>query len=682
MIIAKIRRKTPSRRQTAGSEFAYVARLSRYIVRADLEDLRKLRLHEDNAHIRDLLTYTVEEQVLASGAIGLMGKNLEAQQVEMMGLMHRCENGAGALDHWVMSWAADDKPTVEQIEKSTHIFLHCQDLENCPVIWGVHGDTDNLHVHIAVLRIDCVTAERRTAGNGWDIDTAQRAKAVIENTFPHWSREEGSLYEVAAGVLVHKADNAEIGPADNPRLWKKSGVGRVGSQSKTASKSRDVAARIDEASRRYEEESGYKSRQRIALETAVPIALKSSCWDECNRLLAAEGISIENVRKGANFIIDGKRVKASIDRSTSYEKLKTRYGNEEFTPSAHPIKPTPQREMWSHDLKRREYYASKRDHENRLSSIVDRFREGHGRAASGGVSADAVATAKASAKFPSFDDWAGGTQPADPVEAVASALGFGIIEVSPLNGNAPQQEPIETFTAVKLSGRVIYRRADDPAGRPSFIDLGDRVLVNAAKDRGAVRAALLLVAKNNPGCEIAVFGDRAFKKLALELAMQEGIALHGALGRQQAKIQRTDEAPKAEANRQRPPTPVQPQQPFASPSARRAPIQSTVQHRPHTAPTTPRPSGPSIGRDALQALVARIFHSNAWDPAEFWPDSMLGNLNSGIPSAIRRFNQIRSVTQPLPVDDTPLGDTTGEAQRKASDAAYRAAAIAAAARGF
>lgn len=542
MIIAKVRRKAPTRR-TGGSEFAYVARLSRYIVRADPEDLRKLAQYGDQEYVASLARYVIAEgraeEVLATGNRGLLGKTLEDQQAEMMALMHRCSNSAGALDHWVMSWADGEEPRVEEIEEAIDIFLRCQKLERCPVIWGYHGDTENRHVHLALLRIDPLTGKRQTAGEGWDIDTAHRAKAVIEDAFPHWSREKGSLYEVRQGKLIRTRDNAEIGPADRPDLWRKrskKGGGDV-DRDRTA-KAADIDQKLDQPSRQYEAETGLKSKKRIALEVAVPIAQRARTWDECHRLLAAEGIAISRTRYGANFVIDGVVVKASIDRSTSYAKLKARYGGEEFTPSTYPLASVPPRERWPDDAERRNYFATKRDHDARLKAMVSRFREGNSARVTGKTGAQALNAAITAAAFPSFEEWSSGSRPPDPAEIIAGALEFGVIQAPKSPAEAPREYAVEGFAALKLRGRVIYHRLGDPPGRPSFIDLGDRVLVNAAKDRDAVRAALLVAAKNNPGCEIAVFGDRAFKKLTLEIANEEGVKLHGKLGRKQERKQR------------------------------------------------------------------------------------------------------------------------------------------------
>jgi hypothetical protein len=687
VIIKKIRRKTPAR-ATAGSEFAYVARLTRYVVRADLADLRKLALYEEDAHVHDLLTYVDKEEVIAAGAINLLGKTLEHQQVEMQGLVHRCKNGAGALDHWVISWSEDNEPTVDEVEKSISIFLRCQGLENCPVVWAVHNDTDNLHAHVAVLRLDCVTAERVEAGRGWDIDCAMRAKAVIECEFPHWQREEGSIYEIRAGKLVRTRDNVEIGPADRPHLW-----ARLRKEAKQEAKvfeadgSVGVTPRLDQRSRNYEQETGYQSRERVALEIAVPIALKSTSWDECHRRLALEGISIERTRYGANFVIGGKPVKASVDRSTSFAKLKARFSEEEFEPSRYTAGSAAPRELWPEGSKRRDYFMAKRSHDARLKGALARFRDGHRARAGGAVASDVLTAAQASASFPSFDEWISGSQPPDPAEVITSALEFGVIEVTAPSDASQQPQPhsIGGFKPIKLRDRVIYRRASDPPGRPSFIDLGDRVLVNAAKDRDAVRAALLLVVKKNPDAEIAVFGDRAFKKLALEIANEEGVALHGALGRKQMQLQRVGEIKTGQGDREgslksatmNPPSPsISHRQPNQKGPASPSQAGSSVPPQPATSPSD------APGRDTMLALIGRMFHASDWDSSEFWSKSMFGKLNSGMALAMRTFDEIRrNDRSPRSEVGTPSPDVV-DAKVQAAEAARRVAAITAASRGF
>lgn len=685
MIIAKIKRKVPSGK-SAGSELAYAVRLSRYIVRADPADLRKLAAYGDDEYVRDLARYVIAEgraeEVLATGSRNLLGRTLEDQQAEMLALMRRCANPAGAMDHWVFSWAEGEEPSTDQIKKTINIFLRCQKLERCPVIWGYHGDTDNRHVHLSVLRIDRRTAKRQTAGDGWDIDTSQRAKAVIEHAFPHWKRERRSKYEVVAGILIHKQSGTEIGPADQPQLW-----GKPASRSNTpqadGARPEDITTRLDQKSRDYEEQTGFKSRTRIALEVAVPIALQSSTWAECLRLLAAEGIALEKTRYGANFVIDGRPVKASIDRRTSFASLRKRYGGEEFPKSRWKLAAPSPREMWPHDEKRREYYAAKRGHDERHKALIARFRAAHGKIT--GVHKEALNAASAAASFPAFEAWVSGAMPADPVETIAAALGFAVLEVkTPRAPGGPTLRTAE-FRIIRLKDRVIYSRPSDPPGRPSFIDLGNRVLVNAARDRDAVRAALLLVARNNPGCEIAALGDRAFKKLALEIATQEGVTLHGALGRNQARLQRKNGIEGVAVNRDEPRKPRTQESPphlvfQGSPvsNGQAGPPKS----RPVPIATPARPTDQALDRVAMLAMLGRVFHSGDWELAHFWPESMLGKLNSSIASAMRSFDEIRK-TEPSPPSE--LGSASADAadrQAQMAEAARRAAAIAAASRGF
>jgi hypothetical protein len=685
MIIAKIKRKVQAGK-TAGSELAYTVRLSRYIVRADPADLRKLASYGDDEYLRDLARYVIAEgraeEVLATGSRNLLGRTLEDQQAEMLALMRRCAKPAGAMDHWVFSWPEGEEPSTDEINKTIDIFLRCQKLERCPVVWGYHGDTDNRHVHLSVLRIDRRTAKRQTAGDGWDIDTAQRAKAVIEHTFPQWKREKRSKYEVVAGKLMHKQSGTEIGPADQPHLWNKP-ASRSNARQANSDKPKDISTQLDQKSRDYEEQTGFKSRTRIALEVAAPIALQSSSWDECHQLLAAEGITLEKTRYGANFVIDGKPVKASIDRRTSFANLKKHFGGEEFSGSRYKLAAVPPREMWPHDAKRSEYYAAKRDHDERRKAIIARFRAAHGKVS--GLDKAALTAASAAASFPTFEAWVSGATPADPVETVAAALGFAVFEVK--TAHAPDGAILRTtdFRVIRLKDRVIYSRPSDPIGRPSLIDLGDRVLVNAARDRDAVRAALLLVARNNPDCEIAALGDRAFKKLALEIATEEGVTLHGALGRKQARLQRKGGIEGAEGQRDGPleRRTNEPSSPPLSQGRAKSDGQAGPQRaRPSPIPTSVRPIDQLSDRDAMLAMLGRVFHSSNWDRAHFWPESMLGKLNSGIASALRSFDEIRKID---PSPPSELGSARADAadrQAQIAEAARRAAAIAAASRGF
>jgi len=622
MIARKIKRKG-GRQRTHASELAYIATLSRYVVRAGIADLEKIAQETDDPYVRDLTAYIVAsgrtESVLASGTINLLATTLEGQQAELMAIMHMSRNCSDVTDHWVLSWPANEDPTKHEVEETIAIFLRCQGLEKCPVVWGYHRDTDNPHVHLAILRVDPVTGRRVTAGQGWDIDTAHRAKAVIEDRFPHWHREEGSLYCVENGMLVDLRTNDTVGRADNPKTWSSS-------KSKKGKKTREHTARpikLDEQSRAYEQRTGLKSRKRIALEIAAPIALSSTSWDECHRKLAAEGIELRKTQvRGAEFIIDGKPVKASINRETSFSKLKDRYDSD-FVASVHKVQPSPLREIWPSDEKRQDYYRQKRAHDHLRDRLVSAVRRARGRRSSKDSESLALDAAVDEVAFPSFEDWCRGARAKDPGDVIDDVLGAGLfspdIAANATPNAAPSVTLIPGFKATKLSDRVLYHRQGDPPGKPSFIDLGDRVLVRSSTDREAAKAALLLFVKNDPGCAVAVTGSHAFKRLTLEIAMEEGVTLSGMLGVEQRARQTVSSAsaqamqavkqaisPSPRTPRPSPPGP----RPAASQSAHKAP-------RYKTQSPTPQPTR-QFDRTAVLAMVARIFHSSDWDTADFW----------------------------------------------------------------
>lgn len=531
MIVNKIRRKTPDG-SAHRAEFGYMSRLSRYVVRAELGDLRKLALMCDDDYLRDLAHYAVaegrQEEAIASGALNVLAVDLAGWQAEMAALLHRCPDSLNALDHWVLSWAAGDEPTVGEVEKSVEIFAQCQGLANCPVIWGYHGDTDNRHVHLAILKIDPTTGDRQTAGQGWDVDAGHRAKAVIEAEFPHWQREEGSLYEVIDSDLVRRGDGQVVGPAKQPERWS-----RYNERKSRRTACKDINRHLSPASRAYEEETGFKSRERVALEVAIPIATAVSSWDQAHAQLAAEGIALQLERSGAAFLIDGKTVKSSIGRVISLKDLEQRYGGP-FEESPHPVQPVPKREMWPNDAQRQRYYAAKRTHDEALSVAFADVRRALGRSSE--ITSAALRAARESAAFPSFAAWIDGSHPADPLETLASATGMAVFSVSV----APPEERISAtlqgFEGKRVGDRTIYRKTGESGGPPAFVDIGQKIFVTAARDPEAVRASLLILAKRFPENRIAVTGDKRFRELVLTIADEEGVRLDGHLGRRQDKL--------------------------------------------------------------------------------------------------------------------------------------------------
>lgn len=641
MIIKKIRRRTAA--STGGSEFAYMNHLSRYIVRADVEALEQLVHLSDDDYLRDLARYAVAEgregKAEAVGGINMLGDTLEEWQAEMTALLHRCPCSAGVIDHWVFSWPEGEKPTVTEMERSFAIFMRCQGLEHVQGLWGSHRDTDNPHGHVLTLRIDPVSGERLTAGDGWDIDAAHRAKAVIEAEFPHWTPEAGSRYVVRDGLLIERASNRLIGEADDPTTW-----------SRHRARSTEIAVRspshhpaIDAEALAYEEATGFMSRKRVAIEIAAPIVLSAKSLDAAHEALAEEGIELRRKGSGAVFVIDGKTVSASIDRRTAHDAIVKRFA-QPLEPSSLPIFDRGPRERWPNDPERRSYYAARRPHDERLALAVADVRQALNTAARSGVVAAAITAAASAATFPAFEAWRQGVMPADPAELVYGAVQLSEIAPASSPHINPSPMSLRGYKATQLADRVIYRATGQTGGRPAFVDLGDKVLVHAGADREAVRASLLLIANRYPTDRIAVTGDRAFQRLVLELANEERIQLDGALGRRQA---RNDTG-----LRTLPPARV------ASTS-----IEITAQANLPAASTDKARS-----RQRVLSMLLRVFHDGGWLASDFWE------------GGDTRFPPSQVPTRPRSVAEPPVQRRSPPQARQPSPAhlARRAAALAAA----
>ncbi len=647
MIIKKIRRQAPSR-SAQSAELAYMTHLSRYIVRGDITDLQQLARLSDDDYLRDLARYAVAEgregAALASGGLNLHGPTLPDWQAELAALLHRCPDAAGAIDHWVFSWPDDEKPTVQEAQRVIQIFMRCQGLERCKGAWGFHDDTDNPHVHLCVLRIDPKTGRRITGGDGWDIDAAHRAKAVIEAEFVKWVPEPGSRYLVREGLLIERASKRVLGHEDDPASWARH---RAKSVSNAGRSARDHPA-IDAQSLAYEAATGFMSRKRIAIEIAVPIVLRAPTLDAAHASLALEGIELRRERSGAAFVIDGKLVKASVDRRTSHDAITARF-NQPLGTTPHEAVQFGPRERWPTDVRRRAYYAARRPHDERLLLAAADVRAGLGGRLKDEAIGAALKAAIAMAGFPPFELWRPDSQLPDPAEIILGVVGFDAVSV-PTSARPTLIPPaLQGFRATNLSGRTVYRAIGQRSGRPAFVDLGHKVLVYAGADRASVRASLLLVASRFPENPVAVTGDRAFQKLVLQIAIEEGVALDGAMGRRQAQ-----HIAKRSATLQR-----------AIPPLVRHPIPNTgiVDHELHSA------RGQAAG-DRLLMMLGRVFHNDSWRMDEYRSSSTDRGIPSEIPAQTRSIDEMSSVM--LPASD--LG------YRTAADIARRNAAIAAAAR--
>ncbi len=83
--------------------------------------------------------------------------------------------------HFIISWREEDEPTDDQVFGSARHSLKKLGLEAHQFVTAIHRDTDNVHAHIAVNRVNPETFK---AANMWnDVDTLQKCMRALEHHY-------------------------------------------------------------------------------------------------------------------------------------------------------------------------------------------------------------------------------------------------------------------------------------------------------------------------------------------------------------------------------------------------------------------------------------------------------------------------------------------------------------------
>ncbi|MDX2100839.1 MAG: TraI/MobA(P) family conjugative relaxase [Leptolyngbyaceae cyanobacterium bins.59] len=275
-----------------------------------------------------------QEKCVYTGSRGFLTQKHHSQKAEMLALAQDAPRSKDPISHFVLSWHEGERPSEVQIEEAVDIFLDQLGWQDHQVIFGLHADTDNLHLHLAINRVHPITLKVINPHRGFDIEDAHRAIARIEHA-QGWQREPHGRHQVIDGK-VERVQTSE-------------------KSRQPAQKQRDVEWR-----------TGEKSAERIAIETAAPILKQVSSWQELHRLLAEQGMRYERVGSGAKIFVGDIAVKASsADRNASLSKMEKRLGAYEPPLEVRPIAergPEPLQEVpdWDRYIaERKDYQAAK-----------------------------------------------------------------------------------------------------------------------------------------------------------------------------------------------------------------------------------------------------------------------------------------------------------------------------------
>lgn len=241
------------------------------------------------------LTNELEKCAYSNGR-GFLTDSHQGQRAEMIALAQEAVRSKDPINHYVLSWREGEQPTPAQVEQAVDMLLDQMNLQGHQVIYGLHADTDNYHLHVAINRVHPDTLKPVEINNGFDIEALHQAVARIEQA-QGWQREKNARYLVQETGELKRTDVASS------------------------------VKKIDRRTADMERRTGEKSAKRIGIEDAGPIIKNAKNWQELHAGLAALGMRYEREGSGAKVFIGEVGIKASdIDRNASIGKLQKRLG--------------------------------------------------------------------------------------------------------------------------------------------------------------------------------------------------------------------------------------------------------------------------------------------------------------------------------------------------------------------
>jgi hypothetical protein len=268
------------------------------------------RIGQLTSYVRSPESESPQEKCLYAGARGFMMDDPKSQTAEMIALSQEAVRSKDTINHYVLSWREGEQPSPEQVEEAVSIFMDELGWKDHQAIYGLHSDTDNIHLHIVINRVHPETLKIVEKNRGFDIELAHKAIARIEHA-QGWQREQNGRYQVL--------ENGELGRApydpEKPR-------------------------QPDQKKRDMENRTGEKSAHRIAIEDGAAIIKQAQTWEQLHRELAAKGMRYEKTGSGATVFVGDVGVKASdVDRNASLAKMQKRLGEYQPAPQRQQVAP-------------------------------------------------------------------------------------------------------------------------------------------------------------------------------------------------------------------------------------------------------------------------------------------------------------------------------------------------------
>jgi hypothetical protein len=498
------------------------------------------------ASIRDLADYiraphdqNPDEKVLCANGRGFLCDDHAAQREEMVAIAAESVRSKNPVNHYILSWREGEQPSPEQVEEAVSIFMEQLGWKDHQAIYGLHKDTDNIHLHIAINRVHPETLKVVEVHRGFDIELAHKAIARIEHA-QGWQREQNGRYQVLeSGELAR----AHYDPA-KPR--------------QPGSRKQDM-----------ENRTGEKSAHRISIEEGAAIIKQAQTWEQLHRELAAKGMRYQKTGSGATVFVGDVGVKASdVDRNASLAKMQKRLGEYQPAPEWQQVaqrEPEPIKDVpgWKDYITwRKAHYAEKnadklaqdkrQEQERKALQEQQKARRaelmrgnwrGKGEVSNAmrSVIAAEQAAEKATLKekhqkereqwrqrfrpYPDLEQW----QRMHQSPELAEQWRHRASEPQRIEGDRsepPTPRDIRFYVPEIVGQQVHYSRRDDGgAGRGvSFVDKGKSIDIHDWRDRDTTLGALQLSAQKWGG-SFTVTGCDEYKAMCAKLAAEHGFKI-------------------------------------------------------------------------------------------------------------------------------------------------------------
>lgn len=249
----------------------------------------------DAGRCGDLIDYihspgkNVNERVICHGSGGLMahtpaGIAAEISATSTAARERDKRTSQDPLEHFVISFESGDSVTDADFRRAAEIAVKHLGLEHHQYAWAAHDDTNNLHLHLVVSRIDPATL--RAIDVKFPVKQAEQIGALINHSFG-MRPMPGNRYAVNESGMLEKIQSASVKQPDLLR----------------------------------------------------EIITSAQSWAEFHQRTRTIGINYQ--KKGSGALINGEKA-SDIDRKASMAKLVKRWGEYVASPDALPV---PEREI-------------------------------------------------------------------------------------------------------------------------------------------------------------------------------------------------------------------------------------------------------------------------------------------------------------------------------------------------